>query len=99
MKLNYKNTFLLGFGFLGVSVVWTFYNSFVPIILKGFIASNALIGLIMTFDNILAVTIQPIITDTVAWGSMIYTDEYDIYDALPSWGFQHKSVNTRCWLR
>ena len=61
MKLDYKKTFLLGFGFLGVSVVWTFYNSFVPIILKGFIASNALIGLIMTFDNILAVTIQPII--------------------------------------
>jgi len=61
MKLDYKKTFLLGFGFLGVSVVWVFYNSFVPILLKGFIASNALIGLIMTFDNILAVTIQPII--------------------------------------
>jgi len=61
MKLDYKKTFLLGFGFLGVSVVWTFYNSFAPILLKGFIASNALIGLIMTFDNILAVTIQPII--------------------------------------
>jgi MFS family permease len=61
MKLDYRKTFLLGFGFLGVSVVWTFYNSFVPILLKGFIASNALIGLIMTFDNILAVTIQPII--------------------------------------
>jgi maltose/moltooligosaccharide transporter len=61
MKLDYRKTFLLGFGFLGVSVVWTFYNSFVPILLKGFITSNALIGLIMTFDNILAVTIQPII--------------------------------------
>jgi maltose/moltooligosaccharide transporter len=61
MKLDYKKMFLLGFGFLGVTLVWTFYNSAVPILLKGFISSNALIGLIMTFDNILAVTIQPII--------------------------------------
>jgi maltose/moltooligosaccharide transporter len=61
MKLDFKKAFYLGFGFFGVMMVWTLYNSFVPILLKNFIASNALIGLIMTFDNILAVTIQPII--------------------------------------
>jgi hypothetical protein len=26
-------------------------------------------------------------------GSMVYTDEYDIYTRLPEWGFQHKCVN------
>jgi maltose/moltooligosaccharide transporter len=31
MKLNYPKTFLLGFGFFGVSVLWAVYNAFVPI--------------------------------------------------------------------
>jgi len=43
--------------------------------------------------NVQHVTIQPIITETVSSGSLIYTDEYDIYDSLPAWGYQHKSVN------
>ncbi len=43
--------------------------------------------------NVQHVTIQPIITKTIAPGTMIYTDEYDIYDSLPKWGYQHKSVN------
>ncbi len=43
--------------------------------------------------NVQHVTIKPIITKTVEPGSMIYTDEYDIYDSLPAWGYQHKSVN------
>jgi transposase len=38
-------------------------------------------------------TIQPIITRTIAPGSLIYTDEYDIYRRLEAWGYQHKSVN------
>jgi transposase-like protein len=33
---------------------------------------------IQMLPNVQHVTIQPIITDTVASGSMIYTDEYDI---------------------
>ena len=37
--------------------------------------------------------IKPIITKTVVTGSMIYTDEYDIYNPLSEWGYQHKSVN------
>jgi len=34
MKLDYKRTFLLGFGFLGVSVLWLLYNTYVPIFLQ-----------------------------------------------------------------
>ena len=33
-KLNYKNTFLIGFGFLASSLAWSLYNSFVPLILE-----------------------------------------------------------------
>jgi maltose/moltooligosaccharide transporter len=58
---NYKTAFLLGLGFFGISAVWAAYNSFVPVILKNLALSNAMIGLIMTIDNILAVTVQPAI--------------------------------------
>ena len=76
MKLNYKKTFLLGFGFLGVSLMWVLYNSYVPIFLQagnpafgqnqgtitvGFGLSAAMAGFIMTLDNIAAFFVQPLI--------------------------------------
>src|SRR6056297_177509 len=60
-SFSYPKTFLLGFGFMGVSLIWAMYNAFVPIFLKGFAISSVLIGFIMTFDNILAVLLQPYI--------------------------------------
>ena len=33
-RFNYGKTFLLGFGFLGLSVIWGVYNAFVPIFLR-----------------------------------------------------------------
>src|SRR6056297_3384944 len=60
-SFSYPKTFLLGFGFMGVSLIWAMYNAFVPIFLKGFAISSVLIGFIMTFDNILAVILQPYI--------------------------------------
>jgi len=59
MTLDYRKTFLLGFGFFGISIIWALYNSYVPIFLAGFGLSTFVVGLIMTFDNIAAVTIQP----------------------------------------
>ena len=38
MKLDYKKTFTLGFGFLGISLLWTLYNAYVPLFLQ---AGNA----------------------------------------------------------
>lgn len=59
-KLSYPKTFLLGFGFFGVSVIWAVYNAFVPIFLDGkFGLSAAWIGFFMTLDNIAAFLIQP----------------------------------------
>jgi MFS family permease len=59
-KLDVKKTLLLSFGFFASSIAWSVYNSFVPQILEGFIASTTLIGLIMTFDNIFGVIFQPL---------------------------------------
>ena len=59
-RLNYGKTFLLGFGFFGVSVIWGVYNAFVPIFLsEKFGLTPAFVGFFMTLDNIAALFIQP----------------------------------------
>ena len=42
--------------------------------------------------NVRQATIKPIITQAVAPGTLINTDEYDIYAQLPAWGYGHKTV-------
>lgn len=59
-KLNYGKTFLIGTGFFASSLLWSIYNSFMPLILRDFITSTAIIGLIMTIDNIFGVIFQPL---------------------------------------
>jgi Na+/melibiose symporter and related transporters len=34
MKFNYGKTFLLGFGFLGISIIWPIFNQFIPVFLQ-----------------------------------------------------------------
>lgn len=59
-RLNYGKTFLLGFGFFGVSVIWGVYNAFVPIFLsEKFHLDIRVIAFFMTLDNIAALFIQP----------------------------------------
>lgn len=59
-RLNYGKTFLLGFGFFGISVVWGVYNAFVPIFLsEKFHLDIRVIAFFMTLDNIAALLIQP----------------------------------------
>lgn len=48
---------------------------------------------IRMLPNVQQETIKPVITSIVAKGSQFYTDEYDIYDRLPEWGYSRKSVN------
>jgi transposase-like protein len=43
---------------------------------------------IQMLPNVQQRTIQPIITKTVAAGSMIYSDEYDIYNRWEEWGYE-----------
>lgn len=47
---------------------------------------------IRMLENVQRRTIRPLIYTTINSGSLIYTDEYAIYDALPQWGYDHKSV-------
>jgi MFS family permease len=74
MKLDWKKTFMIGFGFLGIMVVWQLYNAFVPIFLQtghpGFTSSREVLGFglnatttgaIMGIDNLAAIFILPMI--------------------------------------
>jgi transposase-like protein len=37
-------------------------------------------------------TIKPVITEAVHPGTLILTDEYDIYSRVTEWGYAHKTV-------
>ncbi len=59
---SYRKTFLLGFGFFGISLIWPIFNNFVPIFLKeDFALSATAIGFIMTWDNYLNMFLQPVV--------------------------------------
>ncbi len=49
--------------------------------------------MIKMLENVKQETIKPFIQSTVAQGSQIYTDEYDIYSRLKEWGYKHDTVN------
>lgn len=48
--------------------------------------------LIQMLQNVKQSTIKPLIQAAVKLGSMVYTDEYNIYARLNQWGYEHKSV-------
>ncbi len=59
-KFKIGKTFVLGFGFLGVSVIWALYNAYVPVFLKEWYhLPSVVIGFIMTIDNIFAILLLP----------------------------------------
>jgi len=83
MKLDWKKTFLIGFGFMGTMVIWQVYNAFVPIFLQtghpGFASSRDVLGFglnatttgaIMGIDNLAAIFILPMIG---VWSDRIRT--------------------------
>jgi len=82
MKLDYKKTFLIGFGFFGISVLWTLYNAYVPIYLQagsatfdapgevGFGLGAGLTGVVMTLDNVAAFFLLPLIG---VWSDRVWT--------------------------
>ena len=43
--------------------------------------------------NVQQATIEPIIKASVAPGTLVYTDEYNIYSRLVKWNYAHKTVN------
>ena len=61
MKLNYKRTILVGFAFFLISAFWQAYDAIVPLILTNHYGlSQFWSGMVMSFDNVLAVFMLPI---------------------------------------
>ncbi len=72
-KFPWGRTFLVGFGFFGISILWPIFNQWVPLILQvgnpefsttvanfvGFGLGPALAMFIMTWDNIINIFVQP----------------------------------------
>jgi maltose/moltooligosaccharide transporter len=58
--MNWGKTAIIGFGFFGVSLLWSMYNAYVPVFLKeNFGLSSSAIGSVMTIDNMLAILLLP----------------------------------------
>lgn len=68
LKLNYKNTLIIGLAFLGILMLWQIYNTYCPIILDYLLKSHFdptkdyyyITGVIMALDNLVALIIMPI---------------------------------------
>ena len=43
--------------------------------------------------NVKQKTIEPLMQDTMASGTLVDTEEYSMYARLETWGYDHKSVN------
>ncbi len=55
----WRKTFILGFGFFGISIVWPLFNSLIPPMLQDLGLTATVIGFIMTWDNIINMFLQP----------------------------------------
>lgn len=62
--MNYKATIMIGLGFFTMGLMDPLYDTYVPVFINGFVASRALIGSLMTIDNIMALLLIPLVT---AW--------------------------------
>ena len=61
MKLNYKRTVLVGFAFFLISAFWQAYDAIIPLALTNhFGLPQTASGVIMSFDNVLAVFLLPV---------------------------------------
>lgn len=69
-SFSYKKIFVIGGGFFALTLIWTFYNAYMPLILGDYIQSRAIRGAIMGLDNLLAVILIPIIG---AWSDKVDT--------------------------
>ncbi|TYC83609.1 SLC45 family MFS transporter [Acetobacterium wieringae] len=61
MKLDYRLTVLVGLGFMTISAFWSLYDFVIPMImLKAFEFKDTMAGVIMSFDNVLALFMLPL---------------------------------------
>ena len=48
--------------------------------------------IVKMLSNVQQVTIKPLIQKSVAPGTLVYTEEYNIYQRLDQWGYEHNTV-------
>lgn len=61
MKLNNRQTILVGLAFMSISAFWQVYDGIVPLILKNtFGINNTASGVVMALDNVLALFLLPV---------------------------------------
>jgi MFS family permease len=58
-RFPWGRTFLLGFGFFGISIIWPLFNSLIPPMLEDLGLSALVTGFILTWDNIVNMFVQP----------------------------------------
>ncbi len=58
-RFPYTRTFILGFGFFGISIIWPLFNSLIPPMLEDLGLSAVVVGFILTWDNIINMFVQP----------------------------------------
>ena len=58
-KFPYRKTFIVGFGFFGISVIWPLFNSLIPPMLEDLGLTAVVVGFILTWDNIINMFLQP----------------------------------------
>src|SRR5690625_5484007 len=60
-EISYGKILAIGSGFLALTLVWTVYNTYMPLLLGDFIERRAIRGGIMGLDNLMAVILIPVI--------------------------------------
>ncbi|MFP4490547.1 MAG: MFS transporter [Spirochaetaceae bacterium] len=66
----YRTTFMIGLGFFTMGLLDPLYDNYVPVFLDNLVGSRALVGLLMTIDNIMALLLIPLVT---AWSDKTRT--------------------------
>jgi maltose/moltooligosaccharide transporter len=58
-KFPYRKTFVIGFGFFGISIIWPLFNSLIPTMLEDLGLTAVVVGFILTWENIINMFLQP----------------------------------------
>ena len=69
LKLNVKRTFIIGFAFFGILMLWQVYNTYCPLFLTQVLVDKYggketdyqyIVGVLMALDNLFALFMLPI---------------------------------------
>lgn len=70
MKLNIKNTFLVGIAFCGIMLFWSMFTFVVPKLLSGFGVSSGKTGFVLSLESIAGLLLLPLFG---AWSDKVNT--------------------------